>query len=285
MRRATTTAAARLLSGAIAGAALLATGPLAGVGCDVNGLSVTQYYDEDTGEALDSTAVDLMQDDDPPVLVEQTDGSWPAPFVGELGPVHWGSGATGGATASFVGTGGEVCIILDPQTVWRDDWVMTSSGTASDATMENYIHDDGDADLLVGLSADYTGTPGESMGTFQRTFVDPNGVERQADFNQCIQYDYWGLTGGNAGRATPEWCTIETVEDVEYTVAILTFSTPLDDDWLRFALQMRIGACPSEVDECTLRGDADPHDIVITVGSETFSYDDLEERFCDPDHI
>ncbi len=254
-------------------------------GCDVNGLSVAQYWDADSGTAMESDVVDLMQEDDPPELVSSSEGSWPDAFVGEVGPVHWGSGALGGASASFVGTGDDVCVILDPQTVFHDDWVMTGSGTSSDPTMDNYIHDDGDIDLLVGFSADYTGTPGVTMGNFERTFVDPNGVERKADFNLCLQYDYWGLAGGNAGRATPEWCTIETIEGVEYTVAMLTFSVPMDDDRLRFALQIRDTGCPAEVTECTLRGDADPGEVRVQVGSEYYDYEDLEERYCDPEHL
>ena len=74
-------------------------------GCDVNGLSVTQYWDEDTGQAMESDVVDLMQADDPPELVSSSEGQWPDAFVGEVGPVHWGSGALGGASASFTGTG------------------------------------------------------------------------------------------------------------------------------------------------------------------------------------
>jgi len=260
---------------------------LAGVwlaGCDINGLAVTQYWDDENRTDLPSDVIDMMEDDDPPQLVNNEDG-WPAPYIGEVGAVHYGSGEAGGATATFTGTGGDVCLIVDPQTVFRDNWVWTSDGVVGDASMDDYLYDDGDLDILAGFTADYTGTHGSVMGNFERTFLDPNGVERVADFNLCIQYDYWGLPGGSAGRASPEFCTIETVADVEYTVALQTFSVPLDDDRLRFAFQIREGACPTEVTECTLRGDADPNPIDLVVGNETFSYDDLEQRFCNPDHI
>jgi len=274
------------LRGALATAALAGLGPvcLLASGCDINGLAVTQYWDDADRTDLPSDVIDLMQGDDPPQLVDNDDG-WPAPFIGEVGAVHWGSGDLGGATATFQGTGDDVCLIVDPQTVFRDNWVWTEDGAVGDASMDDYLYDDGDLDLLAGFSADYTGTPGQSMGNFERTFVDPNGVERKADFNLCIMFDYWGVAGGSAGRASPDYCTIETVADVQYTVALLTFSVPLDDDRLRFAFQMRRGACPNEVDECTLRGDADPNPIELVVGNDVYTYDDLEDRFCDPHHL
>jgi len=290
---------------------------LALAGCDIDGLAITQYHDdkygddweEHCGEVYGCVVVPLMEGGElverevcktvPPcpvqdLMVEQkppavettdSDGDWPAPFVGALGPVHWGTGDLGGATATFVGTGGAVCAITDPQTVFRDDWVMTDSGVSSDTAMDDYIHDDGDLDLLVGMSADYTGTHGEIIGSFKRTFTDPLGVEREADFNLCLQYDEDGIAGGTAGKATPEWCTIDTIEGVEYTVVLMTFSVPMDDNALRFALQLREGACPAEVDECTLVGDADPSPITLQVGNLQYHYDDLEERYCEARHL
>ncbi len=254
------------------------------VACDVNGLSVSQYWDDENGEAMASDVVDLMVADDPPELVEK-DEEWPDPFVGEVGPVHWGSGLLGGATASFQGTGDDVCLIVDPQTIWRDDWAMGADGHVDDSSTDNYLHDDGDIDLTAGLSADYTGTPGQVMGSFQRTFVDPNGVERSADFNICLMYDRYGLSGASSGRATPEWCTIKTEEGVSYTVALTTYSVPYDDDRLRFAFQMRAAECPLTVHECTLRGDADPIPVEVVVDDNTYDYDDMEERYCEPRHL
>ncbi len=297
---------------------LMLAAPLAA--CDVDGLSVTQYHDdrygtdwlEHCGEEYACVevwypdgdelvpveickrvppcpVVDLMADDAPPELVTEGDEGWPAPFISEVGPVHWGSGDIGGATATFTGTGGAMCAIVDPQTVWRDDWAVTHEGTVTDMAMADFIYDDGDLDMLVGMSADYTGTPGQTMGSFKRTFTDPLGVQREADFNLCLMFDRYGIAGAAAGRATPEWCTIQTVQGVEYTVALLTFSVPLDDDALRFALQLREGECPAEVNECTLRGDADPkefpEEIAIEVGNFTYEYEDLEQKYCEPAHL
>ncbi len=268
------------------GSLLLPLLGLALTACDVNGLSVAQYWDDENGETMDSDVVDLMALGSPPALVEKDpDDGWPDPTVAEVGPVHWGSGLLGGATASFEGIGGEVCLLLDPQTVWRDDWAMGDDGRQDDPSTDNYLHDDGDIDLTAGLSADYTGTPGQVMGSFERTFVDPNGVERSADFNICLMYDRYGIAGASSGRATPEWCTIDTEAGVSYTVALTTYSVPYDDDRLRFAFQMRVGECPLTVDECTLRGDADPAAVEVVVDDNNYDYDDLEERYCEPRHL
>ncbi|MCK6528858.1 hypothetical protein L6R50_15290 [Myxococcota bacterium] len=249
--------------------ALLAAAALLPVAaCDANGLRLLQNFDG--GEVLESDLQDLDQADPPPG-VQPMDGA--EPFIGELGPTNNGSAYSGGATASFLGTGGPVCVVLDPQTVWRDD--QTLSG-GLDPAWEDHIYDDGDADLLVGLAAQYTGTPGEEMGSFESIYVDPLGVERRADLNLCLQPDRYGFPGGTAGRATPEWCTVDTTAGVTYLVAIRTISVPLDDNRLRFALALLEGECEDlgSVNECTLRGDADPQEGLDDVGG------DLEAKLC-----
>jgi len=242
---------------------------IAATGCDANGLALLQNYDD--GELLPPDVQDLDGDDGPGLQpVDEFE-----PFIGELGPIDNSSSDRGGATATFTGTGGPVCVAVDPQTVWRDDRDLQGN---SDPAWENHLYDDGDLDLVVGLAADYTGTPGLVMGSFETVYVDGLGVERRADLNLCHQPDRYGFAGGTAGRATPEWCTIDTYEGVTYLVALLTFSVPLDDNRLRFALALLEGSCDDlgTVDECTLRGDADPHDGLDDVGG------DLEARLCDP---
>src|SRR5207245_2851492 len=71
-----------------------------------------------------------------------------------------GSGETGGITGTFVGNGGPVCVVLDPENRWEDG---------------NSDNDDGDSDLFVGRASDYTGTPGVSIGGFTTDWVDPLG--------------------------------------------------------------------------------------------------------------
>ena len=56
-------------------------------------------------------------------------------------------------------------------------------------------------------------------------------------------------------------------------------------DRLRFAFQIRADDCPLTVDECTLRGDADPTPVTLEVDGNTYDYDDQEERYCDPRHL
>ena len=151
-----------------------------------------------------------------------------------------GNGERGGITGTFLGNGGPVCVILDPE----------SSFVGS-----NHL-DDGDMDLEAGRAADYTGTPGVKMGEFSGEYVDPLGVSHTLDQNLCLQLDYWGLPGGHAGAAQPEYCTIETDAGVPYIVKGETFSVPPDDEMLTVAISVLNGACPPGITESFLSGDA-----------------------------
>ena len=121
----------------------------------------------------------------------------------------------------------------------------------------------------------YTGTPGEEIGDFFGSFPDSNGVERSIDLNLCLMEDYHGQVGGTAGRATPEWCSFETQEGIDYRIVLQVFSAPVDDNELKYALDVRSGACP-EVNECTLRGDYDEHEVDLPGG-----FTQVEELYCD----
>jgi len=106
---------------------------------------------------------------------------------------------------------------------------------------------------------------------------DDNGVGRRVDLNVCLQEDTHGQTGGTSGRATPEMCSFETLENTPYRVALFAFSVPVDDDELRYAMEIREGACPTSIDECTLRGDRDR----APDGSLPFGTDNVEDMYCD----
>lgn len=151
-----------------------------------------------------------------------------------------GDGERGGMTGSFLANGGPVCVIIDPEGTF-------SGGGASHL-------DDGDIDLFVGRAADYTGTPGLSMGEFAGEYVDPLGVSHVLNQNLCTQYDYFGLTGAHAGSAAPEFCEVPTDAGVPYLVVGETFSVPPDDGLLSVAVQVRPGTCPLVL-ESTLSGD------------------------------
>jgi len=259
---------------------LLCGAGLALVGCDLDGRELLQNYDPETGESLPVTVEDLDRVDDPPVVCaadDVADGRCDV-FTGGLGPSDVGSGQLSGATYTFNGTGGRVCVIVDPQSVWRDDKMLDDTGNeTTNPLMQDFPYDDGDLDMLAGLASYYTGTPGELMGDFVNDFVDDNGVARRVDLNVCLQEDTFGQTGGTAGRATPEACSFETLANTPYRVALYAFSVPVDDNNLRYAFQVREGACPTVIDECTLRGDRDR----AAEGALPFDADNVEDMYCE----
>jgi len=151
-----------------------------------------------------------------------------------------GHGEVGGATGTFIAstsTSG-MCVILDPENQWLDS---------------NYS-DDGDIELFVGRTADYTGVPGQKIGDFHGEWVDPLGISHELDQNLCIQRDLFGDPGAHAGLGTAEFCTVDTTPGVSYTVLGTTFSVPSNDDVLRSSVEVLDGPCPA-IDECTLVAD------------------------------
>lgn len=249
---------------------------LAMTACDLDPKPLLQNYRD--GEVQPADVIDLNNlpgDDRGPVL-DTGD-----PYVDTVLGSNIGTGDTSGATFDFEGTGERMCVIVDPQSVFRDDLQLGGNGEEYfNPFMDDYPHDDGDIDLLVGLASFYTGTPGAEMGDFFQSFPDSNGVDRAVDLNICIQRDQHGVTGASAGRATPEWCDFDTEEGVLYRLALRVFSVPIDDNELRYALSVRTGDCPATVNECTLRGDNDWFEGLrdILPGGEA---DTVEELYCD----
>jgi hypothetical protein len=247
---------------------LLLFASLALVGCDLDAQPLLQNYDGETVQGAD--VVDLDVGEDPPEMDGDT-------FSGFLGPSDIGQGDHSGSTATFTGTGGRVCLIIDPQSVWRDDkWIDESGSEQNNPFMYDYPYDDGDLDLQAGLAAYYTGSPGERMGDFINSFPDDNGVDRRVDLNTCLLEDRWGIVGSAAGRGTPEWCSFETVADTQYRIAITVFSVPTNDNSLKYAFEIRDGDCPVQVDECTLRGDYDEHENTELPSN----FDNVEDMYC-----
>ena len=151
-----------------------------------------------------------------------------------------GGGERGGMTGTFIPNGGPVCVIMDPEGTFN------GGGTSH--------LDDGDIDLFVGRAADYTGTPGVTMGDFEGEYVDPLGVSHVLNQNLCTQYDIFGLPGAHAGAAAPEFCEVETESGVPYLAVGETFSVPPDDGLLTVSVAVVSGSCP-QVLESTLTGD------------------------------
>ncbi|MSP55221.1 MAG: hypothetical protein EXR69_06415 [Myxococcales bacterium] len=156
-------------------------------------------------------------------------------FYREIG-ADANAGKVTGATAHFTGTGGNLCLVLDPETVfWSRS--MTSSGGGRYQYDDDYT-DDGDLDMDAGLTAFYTGSPGVEMGDFEATYTDDAGADHSLEFNVCTQTGYGGAAGVHAGRATNESCVVNTDQaaGIEYTIALKTFSLPLNDSRLAYAV-------------------------------------------------
>ena len=199
----------------------------------------------------------------------------------------------GGATLTFTGTGGDVCIVLDPEAVY---WIQAWSPKA-DANVYRYedeFSDDGDVDLNVGLTAYYTGSPGVSMGDFKLPYTDEAGVEHALEFNECYQAGYQG-DSVHAGRGSVEACTIDTFgrTGVSFTAVLNTFMLPIDDSVVHFAAGVYEGSCSDlagqrAIDECFYPEEFGPSqegtdNDVSDCGDpdETWSYACLEQMYCD----
>ncbi len=171
----------------------------------------------------------------------------------------------GGASATFIGTGGKVCLIADPESVFWAESVAVQDADERYTWPDNF-QDDGDIDLSAGLSAYYTGTPGMNLGDFNATYEDALGVEVEIEFNECTIADWYGGAGGNSGRAHVEFCTIDTTTHpgVEYTFVLQAFSLPLDDHLLTYGFALIDTDCTSlaeriPLNECTIPGEARTH--------------------------
>jgi len=214
---------------------------------------------------------------------------------GEVGPT--GTSDKGGVTFTFQGTGGHVCIWVDPELVF---W---NQSVASRRPVERYVYpdnvfDDGDLDLFAGLAAYYNGSPGEDLGSFEVRYEDSLGNPVTVALNECTITSMTLPSGGHSGRGAPEYCTIyNTQPGVDYMVVMETWSTPLDDDVLGYGLVLSNGTCPTlrsaagvANNECVIIGEAvDPdspgspgpwfglEEVPSRAGSQGF-----EEIFCDP---
>jgi hypothetical protein len=178
-------------------------------------------------------------------------------FYGILGQAE--VGIKGGAMLTFDGTGGDVCIIVDPETVF---WNQAVAATDPEPrySYPDVEEDDGDIDLFAGMSAYYTGSPGIDVGDFKGFYTDSLGNQIEIEYGECFQFGAQsGMNNAHAGRAAVEYCTINTAnrEGVEYTAVLESFSVPLDDAGLGFGVVLLEGACTDySINECTIYGDS-----------------------------
>ena len=210
--------------------------------------------------------------------------------LGRKGVHYGGLGAPedpsyyGGATFNFLGTGDDVCVVVDPEAVFWNQAQSPQADTSNYLYLDNTA-DDGDLDLDVGLSAYYTGSPGVEMGDFELVYSDPGGEDHSLSFSECLQLGY-NKTPSHAGRSTVEYCTVNTrsLQGVSMTAVVDTFLLPIDDGVTHFAVGVFEGNCSNVVvapkgldQECFLEREAG--------GARDLSADESNDDYCsDPDN-
>ena len=165
----------------------------------------------------------------------------------------------GGATLTFKGTGGPVCLVVDPEAVF---WNTAVAAQRPDREYRypDYEEDDGDIDIFAGLSSYYTGSPGIEIGNFRGFYTDSLGGQVEIEYGECVQFGAQsGMSNAHAGRAMPEFCTIDTSNrvGVEYTAVLESFSIPLNDGSLGFSVAVIDGSCTDlSINECSMFGES-----------------------------
>ena len=206
------------------------------------------------------------------------DGEGPRRCIyGDLGAPELG--VNGGATFTFAGTGGPVCVIVDPEAVFWNT-AIAKVGRDDKWAYPDETLDDGDLDLYGGLSSYYTGSPGIELGDFIGFYTDSLGHTVEIDYSECKMDSGYIADVARGGRASVESCTIDTSQrqGVSFTVVLDTFSVPLDDGVLAYAAMVVDGPCehlPTGINECTLRGESQE-----TGSDMKFCSDKMEEAFC-----
>ncbi len=273
-------------------------------GCDYSG----DFLFAQPVEGLDDIFVLTAENGDllVPATVTTIDEIRAATIYAEVGAPQTTSG--GGVTIDFLGTGGPVCIWMDPETVTWNQSVAAQpeSEIAAKFTYPDNIFDDGDLDVLAGRSVYYTGSPGETIGDFKVSYEDSLGNEIPIDLVSCPNtFDVFdGLA--TAGRAFPEYCEIAITDPgVSYTALLEIFAAPLDDDRLSFGVILANGTCvgPNSLesvafgglaasdlaDECLIQGESlrpEPSEFGPHYGFDAAAHRiwadsiDFESQFC-----
>lgn len=241
-----------------------------------------------------------------PVVVATIDDIDANVVYAEVGPAQTTAG--GGVTANFLGTGGSVCVFVDPEaTAWNEAVAPSPAEAARRFAYPDNVFDDGDIDLTVGQSIFYTGSPGVEIGGFVVTFNDELGHPVELSLQECTSVNLNGdAVAGGGGRGTPEYCTItSTLPGASYTILMKTWSTPLDDDRLAFGFLLTDGSCndlleaggavtdAAALEECVIRGEALGAGFIDKAGpwygAEAVAaltwpgYLDFEADFCNDD--
>jgi hypothetical protein len=281
---------------------LLGLCALASAGCDYSGDFLF------AGETIDDIRILTGADGDPliPVDVATFPDLQQATVYAEIGAPQ--TSDDGGLTVDFIGTGGPICIWVDPETAyWTPAIGQQLDQTARKYSYPDNVFDDGDIDIFAGLSVYYTGSPGTKIGDFVVDYEDSLGNPVPISLAACpnipAQFDGQQF----AGRGAPEYCTIPATDlGISYTILLRTWSTPLDDDRLSFGFLLANGSCndirglngpaTNLNDECVIQGES-----LTPVGEEAgpfYGFDEvndagriwsksveLEETFCNPDTL
>lgn len=144
------------------------------------------------------------------------------------------SGVRAGVTFTFNGTGGDVCLIVDPEAVTWNTSVAHEVVAGDSAWQYRYpdnTRDDGDMDLFAGLTSYYTGSPGVELGDFVGYYTDSLGQTVEIEYSACNQTGSRGQDNAHAGRGSVEYCTVDTtgLAGISLTAVLDSFAVPLDD--------------------------------------------------------
>lgn len=173
----------------------------------------------------------------------------------------------GGATFGFRGTGGNVCVVVDPEAVFWNKYIGGSDSSGVWGYPAPTVNS-GDLDLFGGLSSYYTGSPGVEIGDFKGFYTDSLGRQIEIDYVECYNSSpYDSTVEAHGGRGAPEYCTIDTSgrEGILYTIVLETFKVPNDDGLLAFGTTVLDGSCGGggglvggggAITECSLLGES-----------------------------
>jgi len=270
-------------------ALLLTLGLASLVACDRSGTELLPQPNDnfpsvlEVGQLQVVSVADLSSASSSSCNQQDADGAYNC-YYGDLSPTD---GVTqGGATFEFKGTGGKVCVMVDPEAVFWNQFIGSEDAAIQWGYPDNNT-DDGDLDLFSGLSTYYTGSPGIEIGNFKGYYTDDLGRQIAIDYVECFNESPYNVgVEAHAGRGSPEYCTIDTAgrEGILYTVVLSTFSVPLDDGLLSFGSAVVDGKCSaigggvgggSGIDECTLQGEA-----LDEAGNTKECTTELEQAFC-----
>ncbi len=278
------------------------------VGCDRRNTAVFDGTRNDHPTTIDIGEVQVLTQEqveelkvapDPKAWCAETDElGRPRCFIGQVSSTY--GEYRGGATMTFRGTGDEVCIVADPESVFWSHYVATPDPDAVEANggidpdiqyryADNQL-DDGDIDIYAGLSSYYTGSPGVEIGDFKGFYTDSKGRQVEIEYGLCLRSGSGiadsSFNTAQAGRGAPEWCEFSTEEreGVEYTVVLENFATPINDGALSFSAMVVEGGCGEVQSECAVLGESlqpDGSGYVACSANMQLAYCDVQmTSFC-----